>query len=242
MDNELLQRGTITVVAALVGVLYLVLALLARRRCASAAPARYAIAACGFVIAALVALRVLTPIIAYSILCFSLAMAYLADLIQEEHTRRRRVAVLSPRPAADRVPTVWIAITLVSTLTFVPYVLGGIQVVAALIAGGCALAMAAIAWRIASAPTQLTGEDPEEDPQIEQLRDRASRARRTGLTCVVAIGSIALFVGFVNATPPAFGGLGRVTVIQILLLWAVLWIWQTWYVRRVSHSARIVSP
>ena len=236
------ERIEIAAIAALVGVVYLVLARRVGRHGEASAAARYAIAAASFVIAALVALGGLAPVVGYSVLCLSLATVFLADLVQEERAHRRRVASLSPRAAADRVPTVWIAITLLATLTLVPYVLGGVDVVPASIAVACALAMVAIAWRVASAPTQLTGEDCQGDPQTEHLRDRASRARRTGLTCVVAIGSIALFIGFVNATPPAVGGLGRITVIEMLLVWAALWVWQAWYVRRVSQSARTIAP
>jgi hypothetical protein len=237
----LVQRIDITVVAALVGVVCLLTALRARR-CGEPSAARYAIAAAGFVIAALVALRGLEPVVGYSLVCLSLASVFLADLLVDERARRRRIASLSPRPAADRVPTVWIAITLLSTLTLVPYVAGGTDVAAALIAGASAIAMAAIAWRVASAPTHLTGDGCQEDPHAEYIRDRASRARRTGLTCVVAIGNVAVFAVFVNPTPPTVGGLGRVTGLGLLLLWASLVGWQAWYVRRVSRSARSVTP
>ncbi|HVS46037.1 MAG TPA: hypothetical protein VMS32_05165, partial [Verrucomicrobiae bacterium] len=209
-----------------------------RRHGEASAVARFTIAALGFAIAALVALHDLAPIIAYSILCFSMATVYLADLLQDEHARRRRAALLAPRPAAEPVPTAWIAITLLATLTFVPYVLGGIDVAAALVSFACAIAMIAIAWRIATAPMQLTSADP----QAEHICERASRARKIGLTCVVTIGSIFVFVSFAHTTPPVTWGLGRITFGELISVWAGMWIWQVWYVRRVSHSVRATSP
>jgi hypothetical protein len=234
MYNMLLdQRIVVSAVAAFAGLVYLIAAIRVSRCGEASAPARYGVAAFAFVVAVLVTVRVLEPVVAYSLTCVSLVAVFLMDLLRDERARRRRIALLAPRPAADRVPTVWIAITLLSALPLVPYVLGGIDVASALIASGCVIAMAAIAWRVASAPMQLTSEDP----RTEHLRDRADRARHAGLTCVVAIGSVALFVGFVNATPPTAGGLGRVTDVDMLMVWGGLWIWQTWYVRRLSRAA-----
>ncbi|MDQ6929988.1 MAG: hypothetical protein M3126_04905 [Candidatus Eremiobacteraeota bacterium] len=237
-DILLEQRIVVCATATLAGAVYLLTALRVRRGGGEAsAAARFAIAAFVFVIALLVALHVLEPVVGYSLTCFSLVAVFFADLVRDEHMRRRRVALLTPRAAADLVPTAWIAIALLSTLVLVPYVAGGINVAAALISAVCAIAMAAIAWRVASAPTQLSGKDP----KIEQLHDRACRARQVGLTCVVAIGSVALFVSFATATPPSFGGLGRVTGIELLVVWAALWVWQVWYVRRISNVTGMAS-
>ncbi len=239
MHNVLvIQRIAISAVAALAGVTYLVAAVRVGRCGGASAPARYLVAAFAFAIAALVARNVLAPIVAYSITCVALVAVFLADLLRDERARRRRIALLAPRPAAERVPAVWITISLLSALPLVPYVLGGIAVAPALIAIACVIAMTAIAWRVASAPTQLTSGDP----RSERLRDRADRARHTGLTCVLAIGSVALFVSFVNATPPAVGGLGRVTDVEMLLIWAGMWIWQAWYVRHLTRAACTASP
>lgn len=235
------QRIDVAAVAAIFGVAYLVVALLRRRHGETSALGLFAVAASGFAIAALVALHYLAPVVAYSVLCFSGATVLLADMLQDEHARRRRVASLSPRPPADSVPIVWITIALTSTLLLVPYVLRGIAVAPALIVAGCAIGMAAIAWRIASAPTQLTGEDPAGDPRTEHIRDRALRARKAGLTCVVTIGSIGLFIRFVDETLPSGGGLGIATVRALLAVWAMLAIWVYWYAFRVAHSKRPLS-
>ena len=237
---QIIQIIGIAAFAIFVGIRYLMLALRVRTIDDGSAPARYGVAAAAFVIAALLGLRVLDPIIAYSILCFSLVAVYLADLLEDEHARRRRVAPLAPRPAAEPVPTVWIAIAALSTLTLVPYVFGGIEVAAALISAFSAVAIVAIAWRIASSPTQLIGEDCKE-PAVEHLLDRASRARRTGLSCISAVGSIAVFVSWINATPPVLGGLGRVTDLDLFLLWGVLLLWVAWYVWRLYRQASAVS-
>lgn len=68
----------------------------------------------------------------------------------------------------------------------------GHDVVAAVIVGACTLSMAAIAWRLASAPLQLTGDDPAK----ERIEERASRALRSGMSCVLAIAIIFVFSSF----------------------------------------------
>lgn len=238
MDDILFaQRIVVFATAILAGAVYLLTALRVRHGGEASAPARFAIAGFVFVIALLVMMRVLEPVVGYSLTCFSLVAVFFVDLLRDEHMRRRRVAMLKPRSAAEFVPAVWIAVTLLSTLVLLPYIAGGINVTAALISATCAIAMAAIAWRVASAPMQLSGNDP----RVEHLRERACRARQVGLTCVVAIGSLALFVSFSIVRPPAFGGLGRITGIEMLVVWAALWIWQVWYVRRISNQTGMAS-
>lgn len=149
-----------------------------------------------FTIGVLVLLRVVSPVVGYSLLCLALAGFQLADLLQDEHARaqRRRVALLAPHPAADIVPTVWVALAVAAGLMLAPYVILNEQRVAAAIVAVCAFVMAGIAWRIASAPRQLFGEDL----QYERMRDRYSRARKSGVTAVVAMGTIMVFMSFVN--------------------------------------------
>lgn len=226
-------RMVLSSFSALVGLVVLVLALRARSDGEASGPVRFTLASAAFAIAALEALGELAPVVGYSILCLSLASFFLAELLLAERARRRRVALLTPRPAIDLVPTLWIAVTLLSTLALAPYLLGGIAVAPALITAGCAIAMAAIAFRIASAPTQLTGEDP----QAERLRDRLFRSRQTGLICVVAVGILFAFVTFANETSSALGGLGRAISVATTIVWVGLAVWQFWYVRHISSSA-----
>ncbi len=197
---------------------------------------RIAVAFVAAVIAALVAFGMAAPVVTYALLCLALVSVFAFDLLQEEHERRRRVASLASRPAADVIPTVWIACAAVSPVMLVPYVLGE-QRAAALIVGVCALAMALIAWRIASAPIQLEGGDI----RSERARDRARRSQRAGSTAVLAVGSIFVFVTFVNAALPVVTPLQRLLMPASLSLWAVLLAWQMWYVRHLARLACIAS-
>ncbi|HVA32638.1 MAG TPA: hypothetical protein VNG31_00730 [Candidatus Baltobacteraceae bacterium] len=149
-----------------------------------------------FIIALSVLFQVVSSVIGYSMLCLALAGFQLAGLLQDEHARarQRRVALLAPRPAAEVVPTAWVALAVAAGLMLVPYVILDEQRVAAAIVMVCAFLMAGIAWRIASAPRQLFGEDV----RYERKRDRYSRTRKTGVTAIVAMGSIMVFTAFVN--------------------------------------------
>jgi hypothetical protein len=160
------------------------------------ARAFFATALVAFVIAVLVVSQALSPVVGYSLLCLALAGFQLADLLQDERarTRQRRVALLAPRPAAEIVPTVWVALAVAAALMLAPYVILDEQRVAAAIVAVCALFMAGIAWRIASAPRQLFGEDV----RYERMRDRYSRTRKAGLTAIIAMGSVMVFMSFVN--------------------------------------------
>jgi hypothetical protein len=147
----------------------------------------------------------------------TLAGFQLADLLQDERARaqRRRVALLAPRPTADVVPTVWVALAVAAGLMLAPYVFLGEQRVAAVIVGFCAFVMAGIAWRIASAPRQLYGEDV----RYERIRDRYSRTRKAGVTAVLAMGTIMVFISFVNYNLPT------VLPFQRTLLGVSWWTW-----------------
>jgi hypothetical protein len=194
------------------------------RRCDPVwARASFVIASVAFAIGAAVLLQVVSAVIGYSLVCLALAGFQLADLLQDEHARarRRRVALLAPRPAAEVAPTVWVALAAASVLPLVPYLVLNEERAAAAIVGTCALAMAAIAWRIASAPVQLYGEDV----RSERLNDRKSRTRKAGVTAVVAMGSIMVFISFVNYSLPAVLPLQRT-------LFSVSW-W-TWALSGVS--------
>ena len=119
------------------------------------------------------------------------------------------------RPVADIVPTVWVALAVAAGLMLAPYVFLDEQRVAAVIVGFCAFVMAGIAWRIASAPRQLFGEDV----RYERVRDRYSRTRKAGVTAVVAIGTIMVFMSFVNYN------LATVLPLQRTLLSVSWWTW-----------------
>ncbi len=149
------------------------------------------------IIGALVLLHVASAVVGYAVLCLALAIFQLFDLLQDEQVRRRRAASLVPRPAAEAVPTVWVAVAAASVLILAPYVILGEQRGAALMVGTCALIIAGIAWRVASGPVQLRGENIRD----ERMRDRASRTRKAGVPAVIAIGSIFVFISFREFQP-----------------------------------------
>lgn len=199
------------------------------------ARSRFATAAVMLALAALVFFRLASPVVGYGMLCLAGVSVYLSDLLRQENARRRRVASLTPRPAAEAVPAVWVALGAASVLLLVPYVILGEQRAAALMVGACALVMAGIAWRIASAPVQLRGDDL----RSERARDRALRFAQSGLTAVSAIGSIMVFIGFVNAGSLAVS-LQRVLHLVSFVTWVLLaaWVMSCWYyLYRRSGSA-----
>jgi hypothetical protein len=108
-----------------------------------------------------------------------------------------------------------------------PYVVLDEQRAAALMVGVCVLVMAGIAWRIASAPMRLEGEDT----QSERICDAASRSLKVGLTAVVAIGSIFVFICFVNANLAAVSPLQQNLLCVSSLTWAVMLAWVALYGR-----------
>lgn len=216
-----IQRLTVAAVAALTAVVY------AWR---DAREQRFLVAPVALAIAVLVGLGIVEPVVAYGLLCLTMVSVY---LVREERAHRRRVASLAPRPAVDAVPTVWIVSAAASAFMLTPYVLFAQQRAAALLVGACALVMAAIAWRIASAPVELDGDDV----RSERMRDRASRLRRAGLTAVLAIGIVFVFISFVNSELRVLMPVQRVFLFASFLAWTSLWVWVSWYVGRLDRAS-----
>ncbi|MDP9111742.1 MAG: hypothetical protein M3M96_08930 [Candidatus Eremiobacteraeota bacterium] len=236
MNTGIPQSAAISAVAVLGAIVHVVLGIRVGRCDTTSALARFVVAFVALGVAVLVFVPIISPVVGYGMLCLALVSVYLFDLLRDEHTRRRRVASLTPRPAAEAVPSVWVAIAVASVLLLAPYVVLGEQRAAALMVGVCAFVMAGIAWRIASAPVQLEGDDI----QTERIRIRASRSRKAGLTAVLAIGSIFVFISFVNGDLPAVLPLQRIVLLVSFVTWAGLWAWVTLYWRyldRLSCSA-----
>ncbi len=189
---------------------------------------RFVVPPVALVIAVLVGFGFVAPVIAYGLLCLAMVSGY---LVREERARRRRVASLAPRPAVDAVPTIWIVSAAASALMLTPYVVFAEQRAAALLVGACALVMAAIAWRVASAPEQLAGLNI----QLERMRDRAWRSRRAGITAVLAVGIVFTFISFVNAELPVVMPVQRTLHLASFVLWVALCAWAAWYVHRLDR-------
>lgn len=231
--------GNLTIGAtAVFGAILMVAIGLRQRGCdGEAARTRFAFAAVALVIAVLVLSRAVSSVVGYALLCLALVGSQLVDLLREERTRRRRVASLVPRPAADAVPTVWVAIAVASTTMLAPYVILGEQRVAALPVGLCAIAMAAIAWRTASGPAQLRADDV----RYERMHDRASRSRKAGMAAVVAIGSVYAFICFVNVALSAVLPLQHVLVPVAFATWAGVAAWVLLYSHYLDRRSKSVA-
>ncbi len=195
---------------------------------------RFIVAPLALVIGALVFFGIVPAVIGYGVLCLAMASVY---MIREERARRRRIASLAPRPAVDVIPAIWIATAAASALMLIPYVVFAQERAAALMIGFCALLMAAIARQIVSAPLQLTGVDA----QSERIRDRAMRLRRAGITAVLAVGIVFVFISFVNGGLPIVMPVQRTLNFASFALWAALWAWVTLYVRQIDRASSVCS-
>lgn len=192
------------------------------------AASRYTTAAAAFLVAAAVLTGFLSAVIGYGILCVLIVANFVVDLVREERARRRRAALLQRSRRVDIVLALWIVIALVSPLLLVPYAFDPVARIAALLVALCVLMMAGIAWRIASAPPILFGDDVE----AELMQDRCIRTRRAGLTCVLAIGTVFVFLSFVRS--PQVGG---TFVVASLVAWVGVWLWQSLYLRQLQSKA-----
>ncbi len=227
-----LEQITVAAVAVLAAILYGRSAM--RTDPEQSAPARYVVALVGVLMAVSVLLGWLAPVLSYAVLCLTIVSVYAADLNAEERAHRRRVASLAPRPVAAAIPALWVATAAASSLMLVPYVLLGEQQIAALIVGLCSLAMAAIAWRLATAPVLIVGEDA----VAARARDRARRELRVSLAAATAVAIAFVFMSFVNAQLPVVLPVQRVLHALSVAVWVVLWAWGWWRYRRFSRAAR----
>lgn len=224
-------------VAMLAVIVYGVMGIRTRRCDPASARAYFSVAFVALALAMLMLLQVLSPVVGYSLLCLALAGYQVASLLQDERVRRRRVASLVPRPAVEAIPATWIGLAAASTVLLTPYVILGDQRGAAVIVAACAIVMAGISWRIASAPVQLYGENV----RYERMRDRASRTRRAGLVAVIAMGSIMLFISFVNTQLLTVLPLQRTLLSVSWWTWALSGVWVILYSVHLSRLADSAS-
>jgi hypothetical protein len=185
------------------------------------------VAACVFfLIGCAVLTHVLSLTVAYGFFCLAAASRLVAGLLAEERERARgrRAALLQPAPRIDPVLLVWIALATLTTLVFVPSLLVADQrAVAGIVAISVAL-IVFLAWRIATAPTLLSGDDVE----AELVVDRTRRIRRTGSTALVAIAAASFYASI---------GAGSKTLFLVgMALYAVIAIWLMIYLRLASRT------
>jgi hypothetical protein len=206
-------------------------------RCHSPGFTRLVIAALALVIAVLVLLGIVSSVVGYGLLCLALGSVYFFDLLRDEHARRRRIASLTPRPVIEPVLAVWISLAAASLLMLAPYIILDEQRIAAVLVGLCSLAISGIGWRVASAPVALEGE---KDLRSEYLCERALRYKKVGISAVIAVGTVFVFVTFVDSTLALVSPMQHRFVPLSFGLWAGLWAWQTLHSRhldRLSDSA-----
>lgn len=228
-----LGRLSVSGFAVLAAIVYAWVGVRESRCDAVSGRSRFAVVFVALLSAALILLRVASPIAGYALVCLASASSQMFDLLRNERARRRKVASLAPRPAAEAVPTVWVAIAMVSVLMLAPYVIVGEERADALLVGTAALVMAGIAWRIASAPIQLYGDDI----PYERMRDRASRSRRAGLSAVVAIGCVFAFISFANSGLQTVLPLQRNLLVVSFLTWAALGGWVLLYSHHLDRQS-----
>ncbi|MGB6984946.1 MAG: hypothetical protein WBD74_03095 [Candidatus Aquilonibacter sp.] len=186
----------------------------------------YAVAGVAFATAVASAAHIFSPAVAYAVLCLAIASSLVADQLGEERVRARgrRAAVLQPTPRVDPVLLTWIALAAASTLLLAPSMFVANQrAVAGTVAISC-VAMVILAWRIASAPRLLSGDDVE----AEVLLDRTRRIRRTGLVCITAVGCASFYASIAEGSMN-FSAIG-------LAVWFALIVWLIVYLRIASRT------
>ncbi len=192
--------------------------------------ARYIVSGAGFVMMAAVLTHLITPAVAYALLCLSMAGRSLADQIVEEQAPRRRSTVIGRSRSIDPVLIIWIGLTGVSSLFLIPWLLDSAYRVAGMIVMLCVLTMTVVAWRIASAPPLLFGKDLE----AEEVVDRETRVIRTGNACLLTVIAVMLFIAFMGGQQGFIDHRFEVWGLQIL--WIALFAWARLYARHLTRT------
>lgn len=227
----LMQRAVVAGVALLCGGVYLGLT----RSCGvESRAARIVVGIGALVTAPAVWFSLLQPVIGYAFVCLLMVLAFAVDLAVEERTRSRRSAPLQPRARAELVPAFWSLVATASAAMIVPYAIAATERAAAVTVGICALLMAGIAWRIACAPTHLTGSDP----QRERIAERASRALRSGVTAALAVAIVFVFSSFENQVAAIVTPAQHFVNAISFIAWIVLWLWAMLYAWSLKRTLR----
>lgn len=193
---------------------------------------RYGVAFVGFGMACAVLAHVVPAPVAYAILALALVLRSVADLVSEERAPRRRSAFLQRSRRVDPVFLTWICLAAGSSLFLVPYVLGGDYRAVAIVVAACVAAMSVVAWRIASAPPILLGNDV----AAEQVVDHETRAIRTGNTCFVTVGAVFVFTCFVGNSPGVAQHHVDALITTQFAIGVGLYVWKTIYARHLSRT------
>jgi hypothetical protein len=151
--------------------------------------------ACALIIIGCIQLaHVLSPAVAYGAICLLLACRVAAGLLAEERQRGRgrRAALLQRAPRIDPILLVWIALAALSVLVVAPSLFTAGQRAAGGFVAVSVVGTVLLAWRIATAPTLLSGDDVEAELAV----DRTRRIRRTGLVAMTATAAASVYASF----------------------------------------------
>jgi hypothetical protein len=218
------QRFALAAFAALFAVVYIASAWTIRGR---SLIARCGVALVAIAAGALVTFGRIEPVVAYALICLSGVAVYIVDLVQEERARRRRVASLSPRARLNLIPSLWAIVAALSAALVAPYTLHEGNRFAAAVVALCTMAMAAISWRIASAPLALAGWC---DIETERKAQRALRATKSGLASILAVGTVYVFASFANQAATGATPLEHSVNSVAFFVWIGLGAWVALYV------------
>jgi hypothetical protein len=179
-----------------------------------------------FLIGCALLTHVFSLTVAYGFFCVTAACRSAAGLLAEERERARgrRAALLQRAPRIDAVLFVWIALAALSTFVVIPSTLVPDQRGAAAVVAISVALMVFLAWRIATAPTLLSGDDVE----AELVVDRTRRIRRTGSVAMVAIAAASFYA--------AIGADSKTLFLVGMALYAVIGIWLMIYLRVASRT------
>ena len=192
--------------------------------------ARYVVSGTGFALTAAVLAHVITPAVAYALLCLAMAGRSLADQVLEERTPRRRSTIIGRSRRIDPVLLIWIVLTGASSLVLASWVIDGGYRAAAIIVALCVATMIFVAWRVASAPPLLFGTDLD----AEEVVDRETRVLRTGNACFLTIAAVMLFIAFMGGQQGFIEHRFEVWTLQALCI--ILFVWARLYARRVVRT------
>lgn len=160
-------------------------------------------------------------ILPYAISCLAMAAAITLAYLHFKRATQRRVAPLSPRTPWTSLPplvVVAIAICVLGTAAFATLPQFRAGAIAAIVA---AVALCAIAWRVALAPAMLFGDDP----QLEYIVDEHVRfCRATGLIALAAAPPLTLVVlawAAMPVVPPLLQTIVLLVVVAFLTVMVV---------------------
>jgi hypothetical protein len=150
---------------------------------ASSDKVKYVAGGIWLALAPLVALRILSPALAYAFGVFGLAGCYAYSYLRMRAARRRRAAIMTPRRLGAPVPAYWYALAVLSTLSATPALADPSLRASAIVLVISTFATIGLAVLTAGAPATLFGDDL----QVEQLVDDRLRFSRATQVLMLAI-------------------------------------------------------